>query len=291
MRQINDSDFKALDVFLEGLMLQIQQILLNADAYNRTQRINIVNQIKGILTSSTRPLLGVIEDMTGSIYYEATQSADKVLKNVRPNQNAFSVVDQDAIRALFYNLDDIKLEYTDQINDLMNQGALNLNHQLRRFSNEVQREIADELTRGIARGDATAKMAIKIRRLVESEGYTGIRAPSTRTRSGFINYSLKSEIRKIAQSSMIRASTSATFNRALEYGQDVVRASSHGDPSPMCNPHQGKKYSLSGKHPEYPPVASVMWDGKYKKGSGFHHPHCEHSFTISIDTAIQLQSL
>lgn len=291
MRQINDNDYKQIDQFLTGVFQDVSLKLQNGDASNRAQRINIVNQIKSILSGSINPLIGLFSDAVDSIYFEASEDAGKRLLNVDINQNAFSVIELEAVKALYTSLDDIKTQFSDQITEIMGNGALNLRTQLERFNSETQREIALQLSKGITTGDSANKMQSKIRRLIEENNYTGIKVASARTRSGFINYSIKSEVKRLTQSSLIRASTTAVLERSLNHGHDIVRISKHGDPSPMCQPYQGHKFSISGKHPTYPALASVMWDGNYAKGAGIHHSYCEHSLTVAIDTDIQFNEI
>ena len=291
MRQINDNDTKPIEQFLTGVFQEVSVKLENGNLGSRAQRINIVNQINAILTGSINPLRGLFSDAVDSIYYEASEDAEKRLLNADINQNAFSVIELEAVKALYTSLDEIKSGFNQQIEQIMGNGALNLSRDLERFNSEVQRDIANELAKGITTGDSAIKMRTKIEKLIEDNNYKGVQVESKRTASGFINYTIKSAVKRLTQSSLIRASTTAVLERSIERGNDIVRISKHGDPSPMCQPYQGDKFSISGKHATYPSLASVMWDGKYVRGSGIHHPYCRHSLTVAIDTDIQFNEI
>lgn len=45
--------------------------------------------------------------------------------------------------------------------------------------------------------------------------------------------------------------------RMQEYGIDLVEISSHSGARPLCAPYQGRIYSVSGNHPDYPPLSST----------------------------------
>lgn len=72
------------------------------------------------------------------------------------------------------------------------------------------------------------------------------------------------------------------ISRAIERGYDLVRINSYAGPSPMCAPHQGNVYSLSGDSGQYPPLQDAIFDGTYEYGSGIYHDFCGHFQTTYI---------
>lgn len=66
------------------------------------------------------------------------------------------------------------------------------------------------------------------------------------------------------------------ISRATERGYDLVRINQYAGPSPMCAPHQGGVFSLSGNSDKYTALQDVIHDGTYNYGSGIYHDYCSH---------------
>lgn len=81
-----------------------------------------------------------------------------------------------------------------------------------------------------------------------------------------------------AYASMVLRSTSARvvadtqLTRAQQYGTDLIEVSSHLGARPLCAPHQGHIYSISGAHPKYPPLSSTS----YGETAGLFGINCGH---------------
>ena len=84
------------------------------------------------------------------------------------------MVELEAVKALYTSLDDIKLGFSEQIKQVMGNGALNLQTQLERFNSEVQRDIANELAKGITTGDSATKMRSKIQNITIRNSFNQI---------------------------------------------------------------------------------------------------------------------
>lgn len=80
-----------------------------------------------------------------------------------------------------------------------------------------------------------------------------------------------------ARSYINNVSLQANTNRAVERGYDLVRITQYAGASPMCAPHQGNVYSLSGSSDQYPPFSNAVFDGTYEYGSGCFHSFCGHT--------------
>jgi hypothetical protein len=73
----------------------------------------------------------------------------------------------------------------------------------------------------------------------------------------------------VARSQTGNASRQAHINRLQEYGLDLVQITVHFPCSPLCEPYQGRVFSISGNDPRYPSLQSAI-DG------GLYHPNCKH---------------
>ena len=80
-----------------------------------------------------------------------------------------------------------------------------------------------------------------------------------------------------ARSYTQKVAMQAQANRAMERGYDLVRLSQYAGPSPMCEPYQGKVFSLSGNSDKYPSLDSAIFAGSYDFGGGVYHDYCGHA--------------
>lgn len=90
----------------------------------------------------------------------------------------------------------------------------------------------------------------------------------------------------LARTMLGNCSSQATINRSAELGADLIRTSTHARCSPMCEPWQGRVYSLSGTDENYPSFDEAL-DGGYK------HPNCKHSeapYFPGISPALELRA-
>lgn len=85
-------------------------------------------------------------------------------------------------------------------------------------------------------------------------------------------YNIESYAEMMSRTMFGHASAQATINTASIYGVDLVYVSQHQDPSPMCQPYQGRIFSTSGESKKYKPLQDAL-DG------GLFHPNCRHSIT------------
>lgn len=91
------------------------------------------------------------------------------------------------------------------------------------------------------------------------------------------NYNLRDYSKMVARTRLRQAQTDAVKNTCRQYDNDLVQWSRHSFPCPECSEHEGKIYSLSGKHPTYPfiPAEPPL------------HPNCEHDISPTSEVAIE----
>jgi hypothetical protein len=90
-------------------------------------------------------------------------------------------------------------------------------------------------------------------------------------------YNLKSYSEMLSRTTMRDAQTAATLDVCAEYDNDLVQFSDHQTECDVCKEFEGKIYSISGKHPDYPKLEE----------SPPIHPNCEHSLLPTSDIAIR----
>ncbi|GAG56952.1 unnamed protein product, partial [marine sediment metagenome] len=93
------------------------------------------------------------------------------------------------------------------------------------------------------------------------------------------NYNLRSYSEMVARTRLRQAQTDAVLNLCEQYENDLVQWSKHANPCADCAQYEGKIYSLSGKHPEYPllPAKPPL------------HPRCEHDVSPTSEVAIEMR--
>lgn len=92
------------------------------------------------------------------------------------------------------------------------------------------------------------------------------------------NYKPNSYMKMLARTEMRTIQTQAVKDRCREYQNDLVTIPPHDDPCPICEPFQGQVFSLSGKHPYYPPAIDMPI-----------HPNCEDNYNPTSEEAIAIE--
>ena len=107
------------------------------------------------------------------------------------------------------------------------------------------------------------EMSQELMNRFSNEGVTGVMYRDGRTMS------IEGYSEMVARSQTGNASRVAHMNRSQEYGLDLVQISSHFPTSNLCEPWQGRVYSISGNSDQYPPLDDAIAGGLY-------HPNCLH---------------
>lgn len=108
------------------------------------------------------------------------------------------------------------------------------------------------------------------RRRVSNSVYRGLRkelGDGKFLRINGRNYSPRKYAELVARTRTREATTAGAKNACLEYGQDLVKVSTHAHPQiDPCSEHQGKVYSISGNDPDFPQLTDEPP----------FHPNCGH---------------
>lgn len=85
----------------------------------------------------------------------------------------------------------------------------------------------------------------------------------------------------VARTQTGNAARQASLNRIQEEGRDLVQISVHFPCSDICEPLQGKVYSISGTSSRYPSLQGAI-------GEGLYHPNCKHFQSEYIEGVSEL---
>jgi len=94
-------------------------------------------------------------------------------------------------------------------------------------------------------------------------------------------YNIRKYSRLVARTELRRVQTQATKNYCNEYENDLVQWSKHANPCEICAVLEGGIFSLSGKHPDYPPLQEEPPL----------HPQCEHNINPTSESAIKFREV
>lgn len=175
---------------------------------------------------------------------DISDKARGILKNYPEHWTAYRVFQNDAYNAFNQSRLPIIRSTQDKIRELIIQASESSYRDAdtftrRQFSQEILNQLADD-------------------------GVEGIRYSNGRT------FNLDTYAEMVARTQTKNAWNEANFNRLQQYGIDLVVISVHYPCSPLCIPHQGKVFSISGTSTQYPSLQSAI-------DSGLYHPNCKHS--------------
>lgn len=113
-----------------------------------------------------------------------------------------------------------------------------------------------------------------LRGLVGAEKYISITGKDGIERM----YRVRDYAELVAQTELHQAYQAAKKERALEYESDLMKFSQHAGACDLCKEYEGEIYSISGNHPDYPPLTPEI---------ECPHPRCEHSLDSISEEALE----
>lgn len=172
-----------------------------------------------------------------------SNKAQEILKKFPRHWDMYSIFKQASDEALENSKLPIVRQQRDRIRDLVIEAS---DETYRMSTTTTRRELSQQIMTRFA-----------------DEGVNGIVYTNGRTMK------LDSYAEMVARTQTGNASRQAQMNRWQEYGNDLVQISVHFPTSDLCEPHQGRVFSISGDS-EYPSLDSAISDGLY-------HPNCKHT--------------
>lgn len=185
------------------------------------------------------------------------------------------------------------LDFISGLQTILNQAVSNIDtmfdsslDSMIRQLNQYEKALQDRVLKEIGKGGTLGRSIDEIsKNIVKEFQKDGIKSFIVNDRE----YSLEASATRLARNTLINGRQRAVIFEAVKNGHDLIKISSHGDESPMCKPHSGKIYSITGSTEGYPLLESIFWNGGYKKGDGVGHPYCRHSFMVYIKSDIKFK--
>ena len=119
-------------------------------------------------------------------------------------------------------------------------------------SRVVYLDIINRTTANVLTGNMTPQQAL--RRVSSEWAQKGV--PALIDRAGR-QWSTEAYVGMVTRTMSNNIANEMQDERMAEYGVDLVEISSHDGARPLCAPYQGRIFSLSGNHPDYPPLSST----------------------------------
>lgn len=116
----------------------------------------------------------------------------------------------------------------------------------------------------------TAKVKDYLRSLIEDDEFIEINGRT---------YRMTKYAEMVGRTVLREAQTAATLDLCSQYDNDLVQVSDHQTDCAECQQFEGNIYSISGSHPDYPPL----------EDEPPYHPNCEHSLLPTSDIAIRTE--
>lgn len=160
----------------------------------------------------------------------------------------------------------------------------NLNTDLTNAVDHVGRMMEDEIRQAglqaslekASSGQTVKQMQRNLIKTLEEKGIAAIEY----MRGGTKCYmSLDAYAELVARSTVHEARNTANINLGARIGNDLVKMSSHFGSCPICEPYQGRVFSVSGTSQNYPALYDTPWSSAYQN----FHPHCRHILTQYIE--------
>lgn len=201
-------------------------------------------------------------------YEKAYKAAGEVGPKNYPTE--FSKINRRAIQVL---VDNTKADFDNALGFVGRQ----IKDDLRQANLQA---IADKLASG-----TTIEKTRKI--LAEKYASQGLAAIKYKRAGRDVYMSLEAYAGLVARSTTAEATNTACRNQVEEFGDDLVQMTKHANACPLCISLEGRVYSVSGKHPDYPAL-----DVAYSDGYANIHPNCGHRlvpYIVDLKTPEQIE--
>lgn len=188
-------------------------------------------------------------------YREGTDEAARSMERngIPAIRTGFTQTHQDAAEVLYGNLRD---RMTDAV------GFVG------RRSDDVFRRVAlAETMQKLIQGRTVGRTAAAIEGQLAERGVKAFRD------SRGAEWDLGSYARMVARTTTREATSMGTLNRLAENGIELVRISRHANSCDICKKFEGRIFSMTGRHEEYPRLDEIPP----------FHPNCGHTLTSYID--------
>ncbi|GEC90695.1 phage minor capsid protein [Brevibacillus brevis] len=233
---------------------------------------NVLYQLSLILKRVEEQTIGRTQAVIRQMAYEGHLFAlsNIAAMGVKPTPASFSIVKTRAVEAAVLLA---TRQLRDANNTVMEFFQLSIYEGLEKINKEVAKQrVNDIVSSGIATGRSRIKTTDILLDEMKRQGLTAM----VKSNGHKMNLSDYADI--VVRSQTMQAYNFANVQTIQDNGFDLVRISKHANPCKKCQPYEGKVYSISGEHPEYPSI-NILPGGIV----GSFHPRCRHTCVPYIE--------
>lgn len=196
-------------------------------------------------------------DITKQLYMQAYEEQLKLL-NI--NTNTLTKLHKEAIELVASNM----------INNLNNA----LDFVGRRIEDEIRDTGLSSTADKFATGYTIKQQQKKLAQELLDNNITSIKDKLGR------NINIVSYASMVARSVVAETQNTCIKNLAKEHDKDLVKMTQHATSCKICQPYEGKIYSISGENNKYPALESVPG---FSAGYNNVHPNCRHRIFVYVE--------
>lgn len=269
---ITEEDTQKLISLYQATEAEIVESLKNVNIVNRSEKISILNQIQTKLESLGAPTKAFLEFHVAKEYSQGTALVNETLKT------SFALVNKQAVESL------VSTAY-DEIRMALGTGRNNIQLVMDRLTKTARQSVLQATGSAIITGQPRKDLSAELYKILKTDGITGYKY--TDKNGKVYNVKLETYVDTTARNALRDAQNESVVSGSMQAGVDLVKFSSHSNPSPMCQPYQGKIVSISGAVKGYDTLERAR---THFKGIGIcNHRFCRHRMTPYNDTGIKFK--
>jgi hypothetical protein len=279
---------RALTSVYDDASRELGRIMSSADAtdFQRGRASRLVRQVEAIVGQLKRANAEWASSSIAQAYQDAAEAIGR-------GDFSFEAVDTRAVEAiaarLVADLDravdavprDLSALFARTRQEAVPEGALlqqvGRARVLGLAPDDLQRRIAQTLRDGATqrlRGQLPADVLRRLQTIAEGRFIPIVGRDGIERR-----YSMRFYSETVARTWSMAAANEAALAMAEQFGTDLVQFPVHSGACPICIPWQGKIFSRTGQHPDFPPLSTI--------GTPPLHPNCRHRLLPVIEASLR----
>lgn len=225
-------------------VLMLDNVSSIENSLTKTVKASVKPQAEEIAVIKQKSISAGLKDTDAQLTGSVQPSSKFITQNAKVLETVADKLTKDVSNANLTMLREASLDYVKNINEVL-----------------AVKEVG-----GITRTEATKQILSKwskkgVPSLVDSLGRRW-------QPDAYVNMIVRTNSMQIAKKTQER--------RAVDYGQDLIITSQHGDQSPEHAPYSNMIYSLSGNSQKYPPFSEALNAGFMTR------PNCRHTYSFYI---------
>jgi hypothetical protein len=258
---ITEKDTQKLIELYQKTEAKIIEDLQNVNIANRNEKLKALANVQDQLERLDAPTKEFLDLHVGKEYKQGVTLVNQTLGT------SFALINKEAIESLVMTAyDDIRIA--------LGQSKNNIQLLMDRLTKEARNEVLQATGNALITGQARKGLSAELYKILKANGITGYRY--TDKNGKVYNVKLETYVDRTARNALRDAQNEAVAKSSLEAGVDLVKFSTHSNPSPMCKPWQGRVVSISGAVEGYPTLQEAR---TWYKGIGMtNHANCRHRY-------------